>query len=245
MKTREMALVWAVACSVAYLACLNTCFGAEYTATSTLKVSWEKPAIQGRAAQASSHEGFQVYKKTQRVLLKSHFVLTAALRKPDVAKLASVRSEVDPVRWLDGIIKVEFPDDAEIMSVSCTRKDPHEAKILVKAVVDAYITEIVNAEMDRQRRRCSDLEKIVGEKELQLRRKLETLNQLSKMLASDDAKAANKLVPVDVQMLRLDVDLLQGFVHEVRMDLERAIIEINAPPRVTLLEAADEPMAAD
>jgi hypothetical protein len=248
MKTREMALVWSVACLVTYLACLNTCGGAEYTSKSLLLVRWQKPTILGRASQTTSYEEYRMYRRTQRLLLKSDFVLKAALAKPEVAKLPSVRREMkeaDPVRWLGGIIAVEFPDDAQLMSVSCTRKDPKEAKILTKAVVDAYMTEVVNAEMDRYRRRLSDLEKFVSEEELELRRKLETLNQLEKMLAPDDAKAAKKPVPVDVQMLRLEVNSVRHFVHEARMDLERMRIELQAEPRVALWEPAEEPIAPD
>jgi hypothetical protein len=239
-----MEFVWTVICSVTCLSYSSTVLGAEYTATSTLRVAWQAPTLLGRTARAVSHEEFQAYKKTQRLLLKADFVLRAALTKPGVAKLAGVRNERDPVRWLGDIIKVTFPDDAEIMSVSCTRKDPHEAKILTKAVVDSYMSEVVLAEAGSKRDRCSELDKIVAEKEQELRRKLETLNKLGTML-SDDAKAAKKPVPVDIQMLRLEVGTLQDVLHELCVERELLKIEVSAPPRVMLLEAAYEPLTSD
>ena len=55
--------------------------------------------------------------------MTSRFRIEAALRKPEVAKLQSVREHVQkgemPSDGLAGILKVEFPGDAEIMSVSC------------------------------------------------------------------------------------------------------------------------------
>jgi hypothetical protein len=245
MKTRTLAIVWTVACSTVWLSCVNVGLAAEDTSTSTLLIKWQKPSVQGRATQVTSYEEFQAYKKTQRLLLKSRFVLMAAIRKPEVAKLQTVQSQHDPARWLGGIIKVEFPDDAQVMSVSCTGKDPKEVQTLTKAVVDAYLTEIVAAEESQQRQRCSELEKLVSEMELDLRRKLESIAQLTKMLNLDNAKTGKKSLPIEFQMLSLDVTTLQEILREASIDLGRAKIELNAPPRVVVLEPADEPIAQD
>jgi hypothetical protein len=156
--------------------------------------------------------------------------------------LAIIKSEADPVRWLGSILRVEFPDDAEILLVSCTTKDPKEAATLTKAVVDAYMAEIDNAEMRQHEWRYAALKKIVDDKERELHHKLEMLNQLSAMLAPDDAKAAKKPVSVEVQMLRFEVDIIQEFIREVRMDLERMKVEIRAPLRISVLERAEVPL---
>lgn len=131
------------------------------------------------------------------------------------------------------------------MAVSCTTKDPKEAKILTKAVVDAYMTEAVGAEASRQEQRVLILQKLVADKEQELHHRLETLNKLTDTLTPDDAKAAKKPVSVDVQMLRLNVDVVRDFLHEIGIALERAKVELQTPPRVMLLEPAEEPLTPD
>ena len=65
------------------------------------------------------------------------------------------------------------------MKVSlCTANDSEDAVVLLNAVVDAYMSEIVNAEQERKRRCFDELEKICGEKEQQIRSKREQLKQL-------------------------------------------------------------------
>jgi hypothetical protein len=248
MGAKTIAFVGAAVFSVAWLAQLGAASGAKYktyTATSTLNVSRQKPTLLSRDERATSSEEFEAVKKTQKARVKSRPVLRAALAKPDVAKLPSVREAADAIGWLGRIVKVEFPDDAEIMTISCTAEDPKEAKLLARAVVDAYIAEVENLDRAVRRYRCSELEKYIVERETEFRRKLETLNQLSAGFASDDAKAAKKPVPVDIQILHLEVGIAQDFIREMRMELERARAELQAMPRITLWEPAEEPTAAD
>jgi polysaccharide biosynthesis transport protein len=245
MTSRAVAIFGAAVCSIACLSHPSTSCGAEYTARSTLVIGRQEPTMLARNTKTSSREEFENYKKTQQALLKSRSVLASALRKPEVAKLEAVRTDPDAVRWLSGMIKVECPDDSEIVSVSCTSKDPKEAQLLVKAVVDAYVSEVVDAATSRKMQRCSELEKLASEEELRLRRKLEMLNQLSATAAPDDAKEAKKPAPIDVQMLQLDIDVLRDILHEVRMEHERAKLELQALPRICVWEVAEEPLTPD
>ena len=91
-----------------------------------------------------STSSFEVFKGTQQQMLTSDVVLVAALRKPEAASLAAVKKEDDPVRWLARNLRVEFPGNAEIMRVSLTGEKPDEAAVLVGAVVDAYMNEVVD-----------------------------------------------------------------------------------------------------
>ena len=77
----------------------------------------------------------------------------SALRKPEVKDIPIVQYKTqygDPVDWLTGKLSVSFPGKAEFMMVSLSLEDPKEAKTLVKAVVDSYMTEVVNAENERE-----------------------------------------------------------------------------------------------
>ena len=155
--------------------------GAKYTATSWLRVARQQPHLLYKPAPPDSDKEFDTYRRTQQILAKSRFVLLAALRKPEVAKLPSIQEKQrqgDPVRWLGELVKVEYPGDAEIMSVSVTTGDPREAATLAAAVVDAYLTEIVNAERDQKRQWLSEMDRIYTEKETELRSKKSDLIDL-------------------------------------------------------------------
>ena len=228
---------------VAYAGCLNSGSAADYRAVAILRVNPDEPVVLGHPVRRDSEREFEMYKETHRYLVTGRSVLSAVLRNPEVLKLRSVQSQQqkgDPLPWLQGVVTVTYPGKANIMCISCNLGDSHEAAKLTNAVVDAYLDELSCNQRELRGQRISTLEDVVGEKETELRRKLETLNRLGTMFASDDAKTAKKPVPVDVQMLRLEVNTIQDFLHEVRMDLERSKVELRATPRVTLLTRADE-----
>jgi len=76
------------------------------------------------------------------------------------------------------------------MKVSCTTNDPHEAAVLTNAVVNAYMSNIVNAEQTRRRQRLGELERVAGEKKIELRKQRDTLKRLTSKPSADNAKAA-------------------------------------------------------
>ena len=85
----------------------------------------------------------------------------AALRKPEVARIPVIqeRRTRRSGRMAHEAHVGFFPGKAEVMAVSITRDDPDEAQDLVKAVVDSYLTEVVNAESERKQQRLTELEK--------------------------------------------------------------------------------------
>ena len=149
------------------------------------------PSRPTRRALCDSRPGLRSTRATQQQLVPSRFVLLAALRKPEVAKLPVIQYEEkngDPVEWLMGRISVGFPGRAEIMEVSLTREDPKEAAALVQAVVDAYMKEVVNAEQDLKRNRLSELDRAYVEKETEVRSKREDLKKLAEQLGTSDTE---------------------------------------------------------
>jgi capsular exopolysaccharide synthesis family protein len=199
--------------------------GAKYTADSFLRVSMQEPQVLGREIQWTDRDKFEIYKNTQQQLVLSRFVLLAALRKPEVAKLPSIQYEQqygDPVGWLLKRLSVGFPGKAEIMGVSVTRDDPREAVILVAAVVDAYMTEVVNAERDLKRQRLSELDRICTEKETELRSKRTDLKQLAEQLGTSDTETLTlkqKLALEELTIYRQEMARVQFDVRRLRGEL--------------------------
>ena len=87
------------------------------------------------------------------------------------------------------MIKVQFLEDAEIMSVSVTLHDPKAAAALVNAVVDSYKIEVVDAEREYAQRRFNQLADACVEKEDDIRKKREQLRMLSSDAGNADPEA--------------------------------------------------------
>ncbi|MGO9110891.1 MAG: hypothetical protein ACLP9L_16845 [Thermoguttaceae bacterium] len=169
--------------------------GKKYTATAYLLVERHEPHILPQAAEKDDPADFEIYRATQMQLVKSRYVLIAALRDPKVRKQPSVQREEErhhAVAWLEKQIRVKCPDQRSgVLTVSLTSSDPNEAAVLVNAVVAAYMNEVVDIDRQRRRERLSDLEMISAEKENEVRTKREQLKrQLENIGAGDDQTTA-------------------------------------------------------
>lgn len=246
MNTRR----WLIACValMAFCTSVNAAEAAKYTATAWLMVKSRPPVIHSQSQQPFSEKEFEIYKKTQMLLLKSQFVLMAALRKPGIVEIPDVdmaRREGDALRWLGEQIKVTFPNDAEIMSVSCTRHNPDEAQTLVTAVVDAYMEEVVNAERDSRMQSISELERQCMSLENKLRTKMEIYIKLFPDIQDGKEKEKPFRPTVDMQMLQLEIKTLEKEVSQLQVELDRQRIEARAAPRITSLGAVLKPIMPD
>ena len=174
--------------------------------------------------------------------MKSRFVMLAVLRKPEVAKLLDVQAVqhvADAVRWLQSLVKVEFPGDAEIMTVSVTTGDPHESTTLARAVVDAYFREVVEAERDQKRQRLNELDRAYVEKETEIRGKMEDLQKLAETLglsAGQTLTLKQKLALEELYEQRKELRQLQAELRTMKRDL--------AVQKALLLDANEKDRAA-
>src|SRR5262249_25064975 len=55
--------------------------------------------------------------KTQEALIRSRLVLSAVVRNPSIARLASIKDRPDPIAWLEQCVDVTNPKDTEILQV--------------------------------------------------------------------------------------------------------------------------------
>ena len=165
-------------------------FSKAYTASSYFRVASREPIRVFQTVETGRGQTeFDIYKATQRQLMSSQFVLVSALRKPEISTLPIVQHQDDEIAWLSEQLKVTFPGEAEIMEVSVTTDNPGQAAALVNAVVEAYLSEVVEVDRNRRRRRLSDLERISTEKETEVRRKRSNLRQLAEQLGTLDSEA--------------------------------------------------------
>jgi capsular exopolysaccharide synthesis family protein len=196
--------------------------GAQYMAYAQLRVGVQENQLVFRTAGDQVEVGqnyFDIYKATQAQLLKSRFVLSAALRKPEIAGLPSVkRNEPDAIGWLADVLRVGFPEKgSEIMQVSLNGADPQEITALVNAVVDAYRNEVVDVERNQRVLRKNELDRLCAEKESEVRTKRNDLKQLAEQLGTQDSEtltlkqkvAIEQFAEYRKQQMQVEFDLMR------------------------------------
>ncbi len=136
-------------------------------------------------------ENFEYYQQTQAALVRSRMVLKAALSQAKegqtpVAELSIIRSSPTPLAMLEKELKVDFPGSREIMRISFDGDNPRELKILVEAVAEAYLTEVVNVQTKRRKNRLEVLDKLLADSQKQLKELREKVRKLAENLGSGD-----------------------------------------------------------
>ncbi len=160
-----------------------------YTARALLRVSTAQESLVFETRDSAARRSFDIYKSTQQQLLKSDFVLLAALRKPEVSRLEIVGREQDPVRFLAESLRVEFPGNSELMAVRLSGDDPEQISTVVNAIVEAYLVEVVDREKNERRQRLDELNDLYVAKSDEMRRKRVDLKRLVEQVGSGDRDA--------------------------------------------------------
>jgi polysaccharide biosynthesis transport protein len=224
-----------------------------YTATSLLQISANEQHVVFQTVNQTAASPFEIYKGTQQQKIASEMVLIAALRRPEAAGLAVIQKEDDPVRWLAKHLRVDFPGNAEIMRVSLTGDRPDEAAVLVSAVVEAYMNEAVDSERKRKAKRQDELDRLYGEKEMELRRKRTELKRLAELLGTGEPGALALKQQIALQQYaeaRNELSRLRTELQRTRDDLQTKMAWIKAlesePPSAADPEAiaAADPIVA-
>ncbi len=131
--------------------------------------------------------GFNTYKQTQMRLVKSLYVLSAALRDPEIAQLSMVRERERPIEWLQEKLEVESPA-TEFVQISLEGDRPKELAAIVNAVTQAYQEEVVSDEDKRDQNRLQELRAVETRLEEDLREKRKALQLLAQKLSTTDSE---------------------------------------------------------
>jgi hypothetical protein len=154
----------------------------------------------------SSEAEDRLYANTQRVLLKSPFVLTAALRKPGISELSLIKGQDEPLQWLVENIQCEFVDNSQILRVSVSGKDSRELSLVVDAVVDSYLYEVVQSEQTEASNMLQTLRQQRRSNEKTIREKAEIVHHLAEELGSADSTRVPLLRELNLHELKLLFD---------------------------------------
>lgn len=211
---------WLLGCVVAVLATVSAGGAAwlflptpKYLAQTLLHVEASPPSIVYQRGESKTD--FQSYQRTQVALVKSRFVLNAALRDPEVVSLSLVRDPIDPIGWVQRELVVDFSIAPEILRVALTGDQPEEMKVLVAKITKAYLDEIVKREDSKKRDRVEKLKEIHERYQENLRTKRRTLRELIENVGSGDPAtialkqrfSQEQLALTEKELLQLDSEL--------------------------------------
>jgi len=149
-----------------------------------------QPGITADAQTRLDAEEYRVYKETQAQLIRSPYVIGAALRRPGISQLSAVAGKDDPVLWLAQKLYVEYPSDAEVLEIGIQGVDQKEAVQLVNAVKDAYLNEVVYAEQVERKLRLDVLKRAYRQKTDDIKREKKVCLDLADQVGSPDSEQA-------------------------------------------------------
>lgn len=158
----------------------------KYVSKSTLLVSTVKPKIVFETLENSMD--FPTYQKTQVALIQSRMVLGAVLRDPKVAQLQTVREQLDPMEWLEKDLKVEFPFNSTVLSVSMSGDNPADLAVIVNMVTDKYMELVVDDEKRLRRKRLEELQTVLEKETARLRELRDQLRNRTVNVGSSNEK---------------------------------------------------------
>jgi len=208
-------------------------------------VAWLRVRDKSGMFDAGSRDSaeYEAYRKTQVQLIKSPYVLTAALRRPGISSLSTLADEKDPVRWMERHIQVTAPMESEVVQVRLRGEDPRAVTQIVNAVTTAYLNDIVNKEKTERLARRDALERKYKENMAEVRSRLETFNNLAKSLGTADSAevATQRALLLDhLGTLRAQVTQLQRDISLI--DAELAVMDAKERGDISAEQSVPEEM---
>jgi capsular exopolysaccharide synthesis family protein len=213
-----------------------------YTAKALLDVAANPPKVIFNTNE-NRIDPFHTFQKKQLALVRSRPVVAAALRQPKVAELSAVREQLDPVEWLEQRVQGDYSVAPEILRISMTGDRPQELVVLVDAVTEAYLQEIVNKEHKRRLERLDQLKELYNTHEDTLRRKRQALRDLAASAGSGDAKTLALKHRFAIEQLALaEKELMdvQSHLRKVRVEVADLLAKRNGPDDLSVPESAVE-----
>ena len=156
----------------------------------------EESALRSRPALRMTATDFEVFKQTQADLIKTSFVMNAALRQPGISNLEIVKNKPwggkrkEPAAWLERELKVSSPEGTEIVQLSFKERNEEEVIRVLNAIKDAYMHEVIHKESVAK---TTDLERMRVRKRRiddELKRKLETVKSLAEEFGSTQSESS-------------------------------------------------------
>ena len=120
----------------------------KFESTALLQVSSVPAALANQNNPNQARTDFVTYLKTTSALIKSDFVLNAALR--DLKDSPTIKSQKDPIKYLEEELVVTWQDGSEVIKITFKSHEPADAKRIVDAVQKAFMSEVIQKEVQEK-----------------------------------------------------------------------------------------------
>jgi len=121
----------------------------KYESYALLQVSQVPATLATQNNPNQARTDFATYVKTASALLKSEFVLNAALR--DLKDVPTIKDEKEPIKFLDEEVMVNWQDGSEVIRVTFKGHAPADVKKVVDNVQKAFMVEVVQKDVLEKR----------------------------------------------------------------------------------------------
>jgi polysaccharide biosynthesis transport protein len=187
---------------------------------------------------------FEIFQQTQLTLLKSQFVLKAALARRDIAQLNAVLSHrPDELSWLNESLQVSFPGAGKILMIKYEgQENAEDMKKVVDAVIKAYQNEVVAADRISQQSTHAEMQKLYDELNTDLKEKIERKQTLAKELggaASPNASAELNMLIRDIGMLQTQMVKAKEQLINLEVNRELQTRTLNSPSAMAAAVGAE------
>ncbi len=135
---------------------------------------------------SEEQSNFNTYKQTQMRKVTGQYVLNAALRDPEISNLPTLKEKDHPTDWLEKNLRVTSPA-SEFFRLSLEGDRPKDLALIVNAVADSFLTEVVNKERTARQDRLRQLQGFHGDISLELDGKRSELESIAQTLKTTDA----------------------------------------------------------
>ncbi len=158
---------------------------------------------------------FLTYRDSQINFLKSRPVLTSAMRIEGVKETRMMRNIKYPVEFLEQELDVNFDYSAEFIRISLSGEYPEDIAMVVNAVKDVYLDEVVYNERNKKINDLRSLEDKFKELDQNVRKNQDRIARLAEELGTGDSKVAI-----------INQGLVQNTLRELHTDLRGINTEI-------------------
>lgn len=185
----------------------------KYIASGRVRVAYEVPTIDRNL---SGPADFATYLKTQAAHLRSRRVISEALKKDEIKALhLEARTGMDPAQYLDEELKVEVPDNQELVTLLMSSPDAQVSVAVVKAIIESYLDIIVYAEKEEQRKSVAGMNAVLSKASAALKQKQDSL-----------AEMVRDTGDVDPAMLAIKISDLKSSIREASLHRSTLRLEI-------------------
>ncbi len=208
------ALVLAIPAALLATAIVWEMVPAKYESSAILKIQQYEQVIVFENAKQRSTE-FLTYRDTQKGFIKSRGVLTAALRDPRISECRTMSTVGHPVEWLMKELKVDEQISPEFLKISLQGEYPEDLALIVNAVKDSYLNEVVYNERNKRIENLRkaeeshrDVDKRVRAAQANIERLATHLGSVDpKLLIHDQGRIQQKITELEKELRKYDADI--------------------------------------